>query len=150
MYKLFIEWLRVKLNIPDESIKCEACEVLKLENAQLHNEINRLLDYILKSNIEEVDKTPREFKPILPRRANWQTERQRLEREDAIKENNRLKELALKAAGQPDARGKAQPEDKATTITAPSDNVLGGTKTIEQLEKEFEVELPAIENEKVN
>lgn len=143
MYKLFIEWLRIKLDLPElnDEYVCESCEILKLENAHLHNEVNRLLDHILNPKIEEVDKTPREFKPIQSGRKNWNLERIRLEREDAIKNDTRLKENALKAAGQKDPSAKEEKREEATNITAPS-NIIGVNKTIEELENELSVELP--------
>lgn len=142
-----IEWLRLKLNVPDLQSKCESCDALKLENASLRNEVNRLLDYILEPKIEKIESAQTsELKPILPRRMNFQTERMRLEKLDAAKNNELLKEKALKAAGQPNARGVAEFSETATTIKA-SSNIVGINKSIEDLEKDFTVELPTLVND---
>lgn len=148
MYKLLIEWLRYKLGLPDVSIKCETCEVLKLENANLRNEVRELLNHILNPKVESEQPRETNLKPILPNRSNWNSERMRLEREDAARNNELLKEKALKAAGQKDPPKEEQNREEATTITAPS-VVLGVSKTIEELEKEFEVELPVIQDKVV-
>lgn len=147
MYRLMIEWLRLKLNVPDLQSKCESCDALRLENASLRNEVNRLLDYILEPKVELKESVnTSELKPILPRRSNWQSERMRLERLDVIKNNELLKEKALKAAGQPNARGVAESSETATTIKAPS-NIVGTNKSIEELEKDFTVDLPILVND---
>jgi hypothetical protein len=142
MYKLLIEWLRVKLNLEPDLKICEGCRRLELENAHLHNEINRLLDHILNPPSNETESnTPRVFNPILPKRGNWNTERMRLERLDMEKNNKELEKKALKAAGQKDPSNEEQKREEATNITAPS-IIVGTNKTIEELENELSVELP--------
>lgn len=155
MYKLLIEWLRLKLDIPElnESYVCETCEALKLENANLRNEVNRLLDHILNpSRTEEVKVDISNLQPILSGRKNWNTERRRLEQIDAKKNDLMLKERALKAAGQKDPSTKEQTREEATTIAAPSNNeTIGRAKSIEELEKDFTIEFPINDDQrKVN
>jgi hypothetical protein len=143
MYKLLIEWLRIKLNIPyEEPIRvCETCEVLKLELAQSHLINKDLLDKLINpSRIEESKPDTSNLKPILPHRSNWQTERMRLERLDAINNDKLLKEKALKAAGHPDSVKENQKREEATNIAAPSNEIIGNKKSIEELEKDFTVE----------
>lgn len=143
MYKLLIEWLRFKLNLPFEPVECNTCEVLKLELAQLHSQNRELLDKLINPSriIEEVKDTTN-LKPILPHRSNWQTERTRLERLDTIRNNKLIEEKALRAAGQPNARQEEQKREASQTITAPSNDILGSKKSIEELENELSVELP--------
>lgn len=146
MYKLLIEWLRVKLNLPDDSIKCESCYSLRLENSRLENQNLFLLEKLISpSRIEEV-KTATEFKPIQTGTPNWHTTKTRLEREDRLKEDNRLKDKALKAAGQKDAPQENPKREEATNIAAPS-NVIRTIKSIEELEKDFTVDLPTLVND---
>lgn len=145
MYKLLIEWLRFKLSLPDESIKCESCHSLRLENFYLKNQVDYLLKQLINpSRIEEVKET-KEFKPIQGV-SNWHTTKTRLEREDRLKEDQRLKEKALKAAGQKDPSPAEQKREEATNIAAPS-NVIGIIKSIEELEKDFTVDLPTLVND---
>lgn len=151
MYKLLIEWLRIKLNIPyeREEFICETCEALKLENAHLREDNKFILTQLFNSSRTEEVKSTETFKPILPKRQNWHTERTRLERESLIKENNRIRDIALKAAGHTDAQTEDQKREEATNIVAPSNDILGSKKSIEELEKELSVEFPPINEEKV-
>lgn len=79
-------WLEEFYRIRRESRICETCEVLKLENARLQIECNRLIDRILeKPVVEQIREEPREFKPVLPRNTSWNVKRQMLEEEDRRK-----------------------------------------------------------------
>lgn len=142
MYQLLIEWLRIKLNLDEPIYTCESCEILKLENAHLREDNKFILTQLFKFSRTEEVKSNESFKPILPKRQNWQIEKIRLERESLLKENNRLKDIALKAAGHTDAQVEEQKREEATNIAAPSNEVI--VKSIEDLERELFVELPSI------
>lgn len=66
MYKLFLAWLKLRLNIPDEP--CATCEILKYELEVERARSNLLLDKITGINRQviqpEIEDEPSDLKPL--------------------------------------------------------------------------------------
>lgn len=77
-------WLREWYEIRRENkiLRCDSCDILKVELAQERREKERLLNHILHPTVESTAPSNEEPERIMPRHVPWRVKQQELEQKD--------------------------------------------------------------------